>query len=113
MAAQTLPHQQLGIRRAGDISRQSMNQSTSMSSAHKSPARTANSSGKTSFSFGQISQRPMHPKYTDLAARLQSFQGQWPTDKTQKPQEMSEAGFFYAGEFGIFVGEILCVLIYW
>jgi hypothetical protein len=75
-----------------------------MSSSRKLPVRTTYSSGKTSFSFAQISQRPLHPRYTDLAVRLQSFQGQWPAEKTQKPRDMSEAGFFYAGES--------CVVVY-
>lgn len=37
-----------------------------------------------------------HPQYASLAARLASFT-HWPTDRTQTPQALAEAGFYYTG----------------
>jgi baculoviral IAP repeat-containing protein 7/8 len=63
---------------------------------HKPLAATSRSSGKTSFSFMWLCERPMHPKYMDESARLDSFD-LWPTNKTQKPDALAKAGLFYVG----------------
>ncbi|XP_039289267.1 death-associated inhibitor of apoptosis 2 [Nilaparvata lugens] len=39
---------------------------------------------------------PKHPKYSMYEARLQTFVN-WPADVSQTPEDISEAGFFYAG----------------
>jgi hypothetical protein len=41
---------------------------------------------------------PVHMEMATLDARLQSF-ANWPQDKTQKPSDLAEAGFFYTGTF--------------
>lgn len=63
--------------------------------------RFPNSSGQDSESamreLGVQSHKiPKHPKYSMYEARLQTFVN-WPADVTQTPEDISEAGFFYAG----------------
>jgi hypothetical protein len=38
-----------------------------------------------------------HPTYNTYEARLRSYIG-WPSTLKQKPEKLSEAGFFYAGK---------------
>ncbi|VVD05437.1 putative inhibitor of apoptosis isoform X2 [Leptidea sinapis] len=40
---------------------------------------------------------PVHSRYASEAARLRSFTD-WPRSMRQKPEELSEAGFFYTGQ---------------
>jgi len=39
---------------------------------------------------------PIHPDKENLQVRVNSFEN-WPTNKTQKPIDLAEAGFFYTG----------------
>lgn len=41
-------------------------------------------------------QGPVHPKYASQSARLRSFKD-WPRSMRQKPEDLSDAGFFYTG----------------
>ena len=40
---------------------------------------------------------PAHPSYSTYDARIQSYSN-WPSTLKQKPQQLSEAGFFYEGK---------------
>ena len=42
---------------------------------------------------------PRHPSYATVESRLRSYQ-YWPPALAQKPRQLAEAGFFYAGEGG-------------
>lgn len=47
--------------------------------------------------LGMMQERPsVHTNMATLDARLASF-ANWPQDKTQKPSDLAEAGFFYNG----------------
>lgn len=41
--------------------------------------------------------RPIHPEYAVEAKRLESYED-WPRTMRQKPQQLSDAGFFYTGK---------------
>ncbi|KAL3847304.1 hypothetical protein ACJMK2_018221 [Sinanodonta woodiana] len=43
-----------------------------------------------------MSERPKHPEYAPLSSRVNSYSS-WPVHLDQTPQQMGEAGFFYAG----------------
>ncbi|KAL3847313.1 hypothetical protein ACJMK2_018228, partial [Sinanodonta woodiana] len=43
-----------------------------------------------------MSERPKHPEYAPLSSRVNSYSG-WPAHLDQTPQQMAEAGLFYAG----------------
>ncbi|KAL3848116.1 hypothetical protein ACJMK2_018995 [Sinanodonta woodiana] len=43
-----------------------------------------------------MSERPKHPEHAPLSSRITSYT-RWPTHLDQTPQQMAEAGFFYAG----------------
>lgn len=45
---------------------------------------------------GIVTERPKHPNMAVEAARFASFR-KWPPGKTQTPQHLAKAGFFYAG----------------
>ena len=54
---------------------------------------------------GNSTKRAQYPNYALCAARLSTFRG-WPEDKSQTPEEMAEAGFFYTGMlFFLFFGN--------
>ena len=40
---------------------------------------------------------PIHPSYATVESRLRSYQ-YWPPALAQRPRQLAEAGFFYAGE---------------
>ena len=40
---------------------------------------------------------PAYPGYSTYGARIQSYSN-WPSTVKQKPQQLSEAGFFYEGK---------------
>ncbi|XP_070191014.1 baculoviral IAP repeat-containing protein 7-like isoform X2 [Littorina saxatilis] len=46
--------------------------------------------------LGIVTDRPKHPSMSIEAARIGSYTS-WPTGKSQTPQQLSHAGFFYAG----------------
>lgn len=48
--------------------------------------------------LGIITDRPKHPQYAIESQRLSSFQG-WPPYKHQTPQQLADAGFWYAGKY--------------
>ncbi|KAK3605776.1 hypothetical protein CHS0354_033981 [Potamilus streckersoni] len=43
-----------------------------------------------------MSERPKHPEHATLSSRINSYTS-WPIHLDQTPQQMAEAGFFYAG----------------
>lgn len=43
-----------------------------------------------------VTAKPKHPKYAIESNRLNSFKN-WPFSKSQRPDELADAGFFYAG----------------
>ncbi|KAK3585624.1 hypothetical protein CHS0354_004541 [Potamilus streckersoni] len=43
-----------------------------------------------------MSEQPKHPEYAPLSSRVNSYTG-WPARLDQTPQQMAEAGFYYAG----------------
>ncbi|CAO1309604.1 unnamed protein product [Diamesa hyperborea] len=54
-------------------------------------ARTSNST------LTQSLQRPEHPEYAIEAKRIESYED-WPKTMRQKPQQLSDAGFYYTGK---------------
>lgn len=54
--------------------------------------------------LGIVTDRPKHPQYAIESQRLASFQG-WPPYKHQTPQQLAEAGFWYAGRFLHFMSK--------
>ncbi|KAL8599079.1 hypothetical protein ACOMHN_006888 [Nucella lapillus] len=57
--------------------------------------------------LGIVTDRPKHPSMAIEAARIGSFSS-WPTGKSQTPQQLAKAGFFYAG-FNNNVSYFSCV----
>lgn len=52
--------------------------------------------------LGMMQERPpVHTNMATLDARLASF-ANWPKDKTQKPSDLAEAGFFYNGTICVY-----------
>ena len=46
--------------------------------------------------LGIVTDRPKHPNMAIEATRIGSYTS-WPTGKSQTPQQLAKAGFFYAG----------------
>lgn len=46
---------------------------------------------------GILNEHPKHPEYAVKSVRLNSYAG-WPSTKTVQPEELSTAGFYYAGK---------------
>uniref|UniRef100_A0A182QR76 RING-type domain-containing protein n=1 Tax=Anopheles farauti TaxID=69004 RepID=A0A182QR76_9DIPT len=46
---------------------------------------------------GNLLRRPEYPNYAIEADRLKTYE-EWPTSMKQKPQQLSDAGFFYTGK---------------
>ncbi|XP_052243809.1 baculoviral IAP repeat-containing protein 3-like isoform X1 [Dreissena polymorpha] len=59
-------------------------------------ADALNRNGLNSEHLGIITDRPKHPLYAIESQRLRSFHG-WPPYRHQTPQQLAEAGFWYAG----------------
>ncbi|XP_049548241.1 death-associated inhibitor of apoptosis 1-like [Anopheles darlingi] len=55
------------------------------------------SSNPTSMTMARPTWRPEYLMYANEAARLKSFEA-WPTAMSPKPQQLSDAGFFYTGQ---------------
>ena len=53
--------------------------------------------GRSAELLGIVTDRPKHPQYAIESQRLSSFQG-WPPYRDQTPQQLAEAGFWYAGK---------------
>ncbi|XP_013407019.1 inhibitor of apoptosis protein-like [Lingula anatina] len=43
-----------------------------------------------------VNEKPRHPEFSTIQRRLATYNN-WPSDKTQRPDMLSHAGFFYAG----------------
>jgi len=50
--------------------------------------------------LGIVTDRPKHPNMAIEATRIGSYTS-WPTGKSQTPQQLAKAGFFYAGSTGL------------
>lgn len=50
--------------------------------------------------LGIVTDRPKHPNMAIEATRIGSYTS-WPTGKSQTPQQLAKAGFFYAGSAGL------------
>ena len=47
--------------------------------------------------LGILTMRPCNPQLTIEATRFDSFRNKWPTNLTQKPEQLAAAGYFYIG----------------
>jgi len=47
--------------------------------------------------LGKQERPPVHPDMDSVGAREATYKN-WPKDKTQKPADLAEAGFFYTGK---------------
>ena len=49
--------------------------------------------------LGIMTLRPWYPKFATEVSRQKSFDNNWPSTKVQTPRQLSEAGFFYIGDY--------------